>query len=519
MAGPNDQQANGGPSPVSPARAGGAQLTGSEAVSEPARQEPRAEDGIAAGRLRRTAPVAGLVARTTGEAVVKAMRRKVTRTEVAVDHERAAERYAELLGRSKGALIKAGQVLSFVSLAASVPPEARVAYQRALSRLREDAPPMAAAVAREVLESELGCPAEAAYAEFDWEPLAAASIGQVHRARLRAPTRGPDGREVVGRAVAVKLQYPGVAAAIDADLANLELLSTFMSLLMSFSPRRIGVDARGVAEEVGEQIRAELDYRQEAANQREFADIFRGHPFIRIPEVVDELSTARVLTQDLVEGLTWEQAREAEESLREQWAHAVLRFGQGSLAVFGIANVDPHPGNYRFHLDGTVSFLDFGSVLRVSPESTERLIRLLRAVLCGDVEGTFEAALEAGVWKASDPVTPEEAFAYWHEPMVMYWGPQPFRITDEIVAVGIERHHSPSGPSANAVRYINSPPGFSLMGRMDFGALSVIAGLDVALDWRAMALEFYENQPPATEQARRHWEFIAQHHPSVRRHA
>ncbi len=177
-------------------------------------------------------------------------------------------------------------MLSFVSMAASVPPEARVAYQRALSRLREDAPPMEAPVARGVLEAELGRSAEAAYAEFEWEPLAAASIGQVHRARLHD-----------GRPVAVKIQYPGVAAAIDADLANLELLSTFMSLLMSFSPQRIGVDTRELAKEVGERIRAELDYRQEAANQREFANLYRGHPFIRIPEVVDELSSDRVLTQ------------------------------------------------------------------------------------------------------------------------------------------------------------------------------------------------------------------------------
>lgn len=86
---------------------------------------------------------------------------------------------------------------------------------------------------------------------------------------------------------------------------------------------------------------------------------------IRIPEVIDELSADRVLTQDLVEGLTWEQAREADEPLREQWAQAVLRFAQGSMNVFAIVNVDPHPGNSRSPRDGTVSFLDFGSVLRL----------------------------------------------------------------------------------------------------------------------------------------------------------
>jgi predicted unusual protein kinase regulating ubiquinone biosynthesis (AarF/ABC1/UbiB family) len=466
------------------------------------------DDGIPTGRLRRSAPVASLVARTTGEAVVKALRRKVTGSEVTVDHERAAERYAQLLGRSRGALIKAGQALSFVSLAESVSPEARVAYERALSRLREDAPPMPAAVAREVLEAELGRPTQAAYAEFEWEPLAAASIGQVHRARLHD-----------GRPVAVKIQYPGVGAAIDADLANHQLLTTFMSLLMSFAPRRIGLDVKAIATEMAERIRAELDYGQEAANQREFADFYRGHPFIRIPEVVDELSTDRVLTQDLVEGLTWEQAREADEWLREQWAQAVFRFGQGSFHVLEIVNVDPHPGNYRFHRDGTVSFLDFGCVIRISPETSEPLTRLLDAILRGDAQATWRAAVDLGVWKADDPVTPQEAFDYWHEPMEMFWGPQPFRITSEVVAAGIERHNSPYGPSPNAVRYINSPEGFAFLSRLDFGALSVIAGLDVALNWRAMAMEFYDNQPPSTEQSKLHWDFIAVHHPSVRRHA
>ncbi len=476
--------------------------------AEGPRRTTPGDDGIPTGRLRRGSPVASLVARTTGEAVVKALRRKVTGSEVTVDHERAAERYAQLLGRSRGALIKAGQALSFVSMAESVPPEARVAYERALSRLREDAPPMQAVVAREVLEAELGRPVQAAYAEFEWEPLAAASIGQVHRARLHD-----------GRPVAVKIQYPGVAAAIDADLANHQLLTTFMSLLMSFAPRRIGVDAKAIANEMAERIRAELDYRQEAANQHEFADLYRGHPFIRIPEVVDELSSDRVLTQDLAEGLTWEQARRADEPLRGQWAQAVFRFGYGSLNTFRIVNVDPHPGNYRFHRDGTVSFLDFGCVMRIAPTTSDQLIRMLRATVRGDVEATWSAALGLGIWKASDPVTPQEAFDYWHEPTVMYWGPQPFRITPEIVAAGIERHNSPYGPSTNAVRYVNSPEGFAYLNRLDFGMLSVLAGLDVALDWRAMVNEYYENQPPATERSKLHWDFIAAHHPSIRCHA
>ena len=131
---------------------------------------------------------------------------------------------------------------------------------------------MAPELAREVLERELVRPAESAFAEFDWEPLAAASIGQVHAARLH------DGRDV-----AVKIQYPGVAAAIRADLKNNELLATFLKLITGLSARKMSFDLRGAAQEIGERITEELDYRLEAANQSEFVELYRGHPFIQIP--------------------------------------------------------------------------------------------------------------------------------------------------------------------------------------------------------------------------------------------
>ncbi len=159
----------------------------------------RPGDGISRGRLRRAAPLAALTARTAGEAVVVGLRSKLTGADSAEFHVRAAERYAELLGRSKGALMKAGQMLSFVSLGPAVGKDFQATYQAALTRLRNDAPPMAPELAREVLERKLGHSTETVFAQFDWEPLAAASIGQVHTARLHDD-----------RAVAVKIQYPGV---------------------------------------------------------------------------------------------------------------------------------------------------------------------------------------------------------------------------------------------------------------------------------------------------------------------
>ncbi len=162
-------------------------------------------NGIDRGRLRRTAPLVGLTARTAGEAVVVGLRGKLTGADSTEFHVRTAERYAELLGRSKGALMKAGQMLSFVSAGPAVPAEFQTIYQAALTRLRDGAPPMAPELARTVLERELGRRTESVFAQFEWEPLAAASIGEVHAARLHD-----------GRAVAVKIQYPGVAGAIEA---------------------------------------------------------------------------------------------------------------------------------------------------------------------------------------------------------------------------------------------------------------------------------------------------------------
>ncbi len=346
-------------------------------------------DGIGQGRLRRSAPLAALTARTAGEAVVVGLRSKLTGADSSEFHVRTAERYTELLGRSKGALMKAGQMLSFVSLGPAVGEEFQSTYQTALTRLRNDAPPMAPELAREVLERELGKPTESTFAEFDWEPLAAASIGQVHAARLHDD-----------RAVAVKIQYPGVAAAIRADLKNTELLTTFLGLIGGLSPKRLSLDLRGAAREIGERITEELDYRLEAANQAEFAELYRGHPFIHVPEVVGELCTDRVLTQELVRGKSWNDALAAEQELRDSWAEAIHRFLYGSYHHYCVFNADPHPGNYVFHDDGSVSFLDFGCVKRFRREQVESLNVVMRECLRGEVAETWRVSVEGGFFDA-----------------------------------------------------------------------------------------------------------------------
>ncbi len=445
------------------------------------------DDGISQGRLRRAAPLVALSARTAGEAAALGLRCRLRDTDPTEFHIRTAERYAELLGRSKGALMKAGQMLSFSSANPAVPAEFQSIYQAALTRLRDNAPPMAPELVRKVMERELGRTTESVFAEFDWTPLAAASIGQVHAACLRD-----------GRAVAVKVQYPGVAAAIQADLKNQELLSAFLGLIFSLSPKKMSFDVRGAAREMSARIIEELDYRLEAANQMEFADLYRGHPFIHVPEVIAELSTTRVLTQELVHGKPWSEALVADQELRDRWAEAIYRFIYASTSRFRLFHADPHPGNYLFHDDGSVSFLDFGCVKRFAREHADAIYAVGRATLKGDVLGVWRASVEGGFWRSSDPVTPEEIYAYWRGPWELWWAEQPFTITPEYVAGWMERRFSPTGPSANAFRYVTASPEYTIIGRIEMGQAFLVAQLRATNYWGSMAAEYFEGTAPLT---------------------
>src|SRR5947209_809979 len=189
-------------------------------------------------------------------------------------HIETAQQIVTVLGTMKGAAMKLGQVMSFLDVGL-VPDEYREEFQRKVGELRDAAPKVRFDDMRKVIEAELDEPVAEAFADFDPEPIAAASIGQVYRATL------PDGRDV-----AVKVQYPGVANAVRADMQNLGLI---MRLLARVAP---GLDAKAIADEVRKRINEELDYELEAQNQRSLRRIYRGHPFIVIPDVVTRLSRA-----------------------------------------------------------------------------------------------------------------------------------------------------------------------------------------------------------------------------------
>ncbi|GAA2589459.1 AarF/ABC1/UbiB kinase family protein [Actinomadura fulvescens] len=447
-------------------------------------------DNIRRGRVVRAAPLLGAASRTAGEAVVASLRRKVTGTDTTADvHARAAERYVERLGRSKGVLMKAGQLLSFVSFAPAVAGEYQSVYQAAMARLQDSAPPMPPEVARGVVIAELGGPPEEVFAEFEPEPLAAASIGQVHAARLHD-----------GRRVAVKIQYPGVAEAIRADLSNTELLATFFQLARPLTADMTRINVRMLAREATERISEELDYRAEAANQAEFADAYRGHPFIRIPEVVPEYSTSRVFTMDLADGVRWSRALEADQELKDRWSEVIYRFTLGSLRRMSLFNADPHPGNYLFNPDGTVTFLDFGCVKRFSRRQITGIADLVQATADGDGDRVFAAMADAGFIDAANPdlPAPEEVLGYFRSSLKPIVAPQPYTYNREDAAEVVQSMFSPFGPQSAVVRRLSIGPDYLLLTRIDLGMTAVLGELGGTGPWNAICREWDRGEPPAT---------------------
>jgi predicted unusual protein kinase regulating ubiquinone biosynthesis (AarF/ABC1/UbiB family) len=437
------------------------------------------------GRLGRSLPVASLTLRTAGAAASAALRRKQPDAAASGMHRRAAERYAELLGRSRGALMKAGQLLSLVALGPAVPAEHQAAYQEALARLQDDAPPMPPELAAAVAEQELRCPLDQVFADFSPHPIAAASIGQVHAARL------PDGRRA-----AVKIQYPGVAQAIRADLRNSQLLVTFLQLGRGLTSVR--ADMNALAREVAARIEEELDYRSEAAYQAEFAAAYRGHPFIRIPEIIPELSASRILTMDLADGRRWPQAITAAPALRNRWGEVIYRFAIGSLTRLRMVNADPQPGNYLFHEDGAVTFLDFGCVRQYTGRQITALQAAAQAVVDGDEQALSQVLGAAGYLDPADPPDPGQLLRWLREALTPVVAPQPFTFTPGLAAQLVRAGLSRSGGHAEVTRRLTVPASFVSIARVNLGLTAVLGALRATGEWDAIRREHDHAGPAAT---------------------
>ena len=433
-------------------------------------------------RLQRRATVVRLTVRNGMRIVGARALGRVAGTERRAELEaratiRTAEDVARELGQMKGALMKAGQLISFIVEA--LPEEA----QQALATLQADAPPMAPSLAAEVVREELGGDPERIFLDWSPEPAAAASIGQVHRAVTRD-----------GRTVAVKVQYPGVGDAITADLANAEIL---YGMFAAFALK--GLDTRALVDELRSRMAEELDYRLEARNQQAFAEHYAGHPFVRIPALIPELSTERVLTTEWIDGDDWATfVASAGDHARQRAGEIIWRFAQASILRMGAFNGDPHPGNYRFHEDGTVTFLDFGLVKRWSPGEWERLAPSLDAIYERDPERLVGAMEAVEFLQPGHGLEAGAVYDYVSAPYVPYLADE-FTFTRHFVADALSTIIDLKGPHAAIIEKLNMPPSFVILDRVVWGVSALLGKLGVTRPWRAMLLEYRAAGPPATE--------------------
>src|SRR6185369_11911194 len=316
-------------------------------------------------------------------------------------HVETALKMASVLGEMKGAAMKIGQMASFID-ADFLPPEYREIYQEQLAKLRTHAPAMPWEKVEAVLAEEYDDRPDSVFASIEEEAFAAASIGQVHRGTLRD-----------GTPVAVKVQYPGIADALESDLANAGILLRLARLLAP------GLDARAVASELRERVLEELDYEYEAQNQRAFARAYDGHPFIFVPKVHSRLSRRRVLVSDYVEGRGFEEIKKLDQDERDIFGEIVFRFCFGSIYHLQHFNADTHPGNYVLMEDGRVAFLDFGMTKRLTPQQIQLEERAFDAVSRDDPEGLREALHDLGF--VADPSRIDAERLMEHVKMVGGW--------------------------------------------------------------------------------------------------
>jgi predicted unusual protein kinase regulating ubiquinone biosynthesis (AarF/ABC1/UbiB family) len=455
-----------------------------------------AKDDLPQGRVRRTARVGSVIgsqgARYAGTRAANVARSKERAAE-ALDarHLEAAERMVDVLGTMKGAAMKIGQLASFIDTE-FIPEEYRDLYQNKLSKLRSEAPAMPCNKVKKVLEEEwAGDRIEDMFEDFEHDAAAAASIGQVHRAVL------PDGRKV-----AVKVQYPGIAEALRADLQNAQML---IRMAKALAP---GLDAKAAAEELKERVLEELDYEYEAQNQRTFARAYRNHPFIYVPDVVTRLSRGRVLVTEWVDGSGFDEVKQRSQEEKDRFAEIVFRFCFGSIYHLQHFNADAHPGNYLALPDGKVAFLDFGMTKQLDKEQITLEVAALEAAFNDDPEQLRRALGNLGFLHKPDRVDAERLMDHVRVIGGWYMQDRDVTIDSEVVMNAIAAVTDPRAGFYDLWRRENLPANELMGRRMETGVLAVLGQLRATRNWYRIGREWWFGEEPATELGRAEWAYF-----------
>lgn len=382
------------------------------------------------------------------------------------DAVRAARVMLDQLDGLKGLSMKIGQLLSYMD--PSLPPKAR----RVLARLQFQSRPVAFDEIAGVVRQDLGDEPDALFEDFEREPFAAASIGQVHRASL------------AGRPVAVKVQYPDIESLVRADLKTIRRLSRLPLALMP-------LDGRGLLEELASQLLTECDYELEAENQRWFGRMFREVADISVPPVHFGRSGRQVLTSDLVRAADFHTfARQAEPEVKNRAAESIYRACFTGIFRHCMYNADPHPGNYLFGDDGHVTLLDFGCVKRFQPDFIDRWRRLAWSILDNDLDTFARAWDDAGLLRRSrgfDAAHQLEVMRVLYRPMLTA---SPFTFTEAFIGEVRDRLVF---KNRNKLK-LALPAEWLFIQRLQFGLFSVLAELEATADWGAVFREALEQE-------------------------
>jgi hypothetical protein len=384
------------------------------------------------------------------------------------------------LGQMRGAAMKLGQVLSTIDFTA-IPEDDREEFKQTLAALRDDVKPVPFPRLRKLVESELGGKLEDFFAEFDQEAFAAASIGQVHKATT-----------LDGRRVAVKIQYPGVAEAVETDLRNMQVL---LPLIKRLAP---GLDVKALAAELRERIAEELDYELEAQNQRAVERAWRGHPFVVVPKVDTSLSSRRVLVTELLDGRRFGEVKELPRPSATATRRSCSASSSPRCSSCGAVRATPTPATTSASRTARWASWTSASCGSSSPptsrpsgisRSRSRTVKPRRCTGCSQ---------SSAISRARRSSHPRSCSASWPNAGEWYFLPGFKRLSPQYVAETVELSSSPRSPYFDLMRRETLPPEALLLRRMEGLVFTVLGELRAGADWHALAREFFADGPPST---------------------
>lgn len=442
-----------------------------DADSPPDQDEPKSRP-LTGSAFLRTARLASLPVGFAGRTTLGLGKRMVGAPANLVLSEvqrRTADQIFSVLGQLKGGAMKFGQAMSIFE--AALPEEFIGPYRETLVKLQDSAPPIPPGTVHRVMAEEFGADWRQQFTSFEDKPAASASIGQVHRAVWAD-----------GQPVAVKLQYPGAAKALTADLKQIARMARLFGTLAP------GLDVKPLVQELQDRVAEELDYSLEAGAQSVFAAEFEGDPEIIVPNALAYTERALVSTWLESDSSLAQVITEGTQEQRDRYGEAYVRFLFAGPTRAGMLHADPHPGNFRIMPDGRLGVVDFGAVARLPEGLPEPMGRLLRHAVDGDFDLVLQGLRDEGFLKRTTDLDAETIERYIG-PFVEPARVERFTFSREWMRAQTLRVSAPTAEGMGTAMKINLPPQYLLIHRVWIGGIGVLSQLGATAPFRAILEE------------------------------